>query len=57
MIFFKSTSIYIVQAVGDSDVVRTSLKEVRNTIDQEHDAWLEESELMCRSVHVVPSIP
>ena len=45
------------QAVGDIDVVLTSLREVRNTIDQQHDAWFQEIELMCRSVDVVPSIP
>ena len=31
-------------------------KEVRNTIDQQQDAWFQEIELMCRSVDVVPSI-
>ena len=45
------------QAVGDIDVVLTSLKEVRNAIDQQHDAWFQEFGLMCRSVDVVPSIP
>ncbi len=33
------------------------LKEARNTIDQQHNAWLQEIDLMCRSVDVVPSIP
>ena len=47
----------VVQAVGDIDVGLTSLREVRNTIDQQHDAWFQEIELMCRSVDVVPSIP
>ena len=47
----------VVQAVGDIDVVLTSLREGRNTIDQQHDAWFQEIELMCRSVDVVPSIP
>ena len=47
----------VVQAVGDIDVVLTSLREVRNTIDQQHDAWFQEIELMCRSVDIVPSIP
>ncbi len=48
---------HVVQAVGDIDVVLTSLKEVRNTIDQQHDAWFQKIELMCRSVDVVTSIP
>ena len=41
---------YVVPAVGDIDVVLTSLKEEGNsyTIDQQHDAWLQEIELMCR---------
>ena len=47
----------VMQAVGDIDVVLTSLKEVSNTIDHQHDAWSQEIELMCRSVDVVPSIP
>ena len=47
----------VVQTVEDIDVVLASLKEVVNTIDQQHDAWFQELELMCRSVHVVPSIP
>ena len=47
----------VVQAVGGIDVVLTYLKEGRNTIDQQHDAWLQEIELMCRIVYVVPSIP
>ena len=42
--------------VGHIDVVLTSLREVRNTIDQQHDAWFQKIELMCRSVDVVPSI-
>ena len=45
------------QAVRDIDVVLTSLKEVKNIIDQQHDAWFQEIALMCRSVDVVPSIP
>ena len=46
------------QAVGDDiNVVLACLKEVRNTIDQQHDALFQEIELMCRSVDVVPSIP
>ena len=44
---------YVVRAVGDI----TSLKEVRDTIDQQHDAWFQEIELMCHSVDVVPPIP
>ena len=47
----------VVQAVGDIDVVLTSLKDVRNTIDQHHDTWFQEIELMCHSVGIVPSIP
>ena len=47
----------VMQAVGGIDVVLTSLKEARNAIDQQHDAWLQEIELMCRSVDAVPSIP
>ena len=43
--------------IGHIDVVLTSLREVRNTIDQQHDAWFQKIELMCRSVDVVPSIP
>ena len=47
----------VVQAIGDIDVVlATSLKEVRNTIDQQHDAWFQEIALMCRSVDVFPTI-
>ena len=45
------------QAVGDIDVVITSLKEVKNIIYQQHYAGFQEIELMCRSVDVVPSIP
>ena len=29
----------VVQAVVDIEVILTSLREVRNTIDQQHDAW------------------
>ena len=35
---------YVVQAVWDIDVVLTSLKNVRNTIDQQRDAWFQEIE-------------
>ena len=35
----------------------TYLKQVKNTVDQQHHAWFQEIELMCRPVDVVRSIP